>query len=152
MGNKVKAASTLSIQPKILCKGLSNTHLKPSVGKVPDGPSVVIKVPGGKTLICAIKEWEMPLLGKDLGNLDPLLTGRIDTCGVVCTDMEKYYRAFRCSLESFNHAGEIKAFRGCIPIWVSGGGKVHIAKYLKMVTPSGIRKVNLLVLGSCIVF
>ena len=79
----MEAASTLSVQTKVLGVRLCDDHLEALLDKVVDCPTILCKIPGRKTLVRAVEEGEeIPRL-HDLRNLLPLILCGVNTRRIV---------------------------------------------------------------------
>jgi len=84
--------------------------------RVSNRPCIRGEASAGKSLVGAVKEWEQFLLLNKVGDFDPLLLTRIDSCWIVCTSLENYDGIFRSSFEVSNHCVKIEHFFVVIPV------------------------------------
>lgn len=83
-----QVANTLVVQSKVLGERLRTKQLKASLHEIADSKSIVNRITARKPLVGRVKEREKLLLFDDVGELNPLLLGRIAACWVVGASME----------------------------------------------------------------
>ena len=131
----MECTGSFAVEPKVLGKGLRDAEFEALLDKVAHRPSVVFEVAGCETLVCAIEEGEMLLRSYDFGEFDPLLTGEIYACGVVCAGVQEEDASFWGRFNGGAHAGEVKHFGFGREVGVCFYGELDVCKYLVVVGP-----------------
>ena len=106
----MEGSSSLTIESKILGKGLRNAELKALVDEIADSPGVVLEVTRCKTLIGTVEKREVFLFANELGKLLPLFTGWVNASGVVGAGMQEDDTSFWCRGYCGLHTRKVEAF------------------------------------------
>lgn len=138
----VEGTSTLTIETEVLGETLSNEELEALLDEVVDGPGIAGEVARGKALVGAVEEGEVVLLAHNLGDLLPLLLGRVNTSGVVGAGVEDEDGALRGVLESRLHALPVKALGLLVEVGVCGNIETDVLEDLVVVDPGRVRHVD----------
>lgn len=87
-GHNVERADTFAVQAGVLGEALANEQGNALArNKVSYRPGIPVQVTRGETLVSAVEKGKVTLLDKDIGDLLPLLLGRINTGRVVSAGM-----------------------------------------------------------------
>ena len=140
--DEVKRARALTVQTEVLREGLRDTQLEALLDEVSHRPGVAVQVARGETLVCGIKEGEVPALAHDDGELLPLVLGEVDTGRVVGAGVEEDDGTSRGLADAVQHAIEVEAFRLRIEVGVGGEGETDIGEDLVVVGPGWVGEVD----------
>ena len=87
-GYEMEGAGAFTIETEVFGEGLRDAHLETLGDEVADGPGIVLQITGCETLVGAVEEGEVLPRSDDLGDLLPLLSGRVNARGVVRAGVE----------------------------------------------------------------
>jgi hypothetical protein len=93
----------------VLCKTLSEHGAEALLDEVSKSECILVGVSAGEALVRHVEEGEVLALLDGLGNLQPLLLGRVNTSGVVSASVEKHDAALGEALDVLHQAVEVKA-------------------------------------------
>lgn len=139
---EVKDARALAVEPEVLGEGLGDDHFEALVDEVADGPGIADQIPGGKTLVGAVKEGEVVALAHDGGNALPLVLGRVDAGRVMSAGMQQDDGAGRGGAQAGDHAIEVETLGLGVEVGVLHDGQAHAAKDLVVVGPGRVGEVD----------
>ena len=117
------------------------------LNKVADRESILVNVATGKALVGHIEESKVVHLLGDLGEFLPLLSGRVDTRGVVSASVQEEDAALGGGLHIGNHAVKVEANGVLVVVAVLLNLEAGVGEDGLVVGPRGGRDVNLLVAG-----
>ena len=138
-----QVACSLVVKSKVLAERLGAKQFESFRDKEPDCPGVRVETSGGESLVGAVKEGKQLVLATNLGNLMPLVLGRIHSCGVVCACVEDDDRLGRGCSKILQPSIKVKTLVCLVP--VSVGPDVLVARVVEdqfMVSPGWSRNIN----------
>ena len=138
----VEDTGTLTVEAKVLGKTLGDQQLKALLDKITDGGSVTRKAARSETLVGRVKEGEVVLLADDLGELLPLVQGRVDASRVMGARVQQDDGALGRSLDGRLHAFKVEPLGLLIEVRVLLGGDTYIAENLVMIRPGRVGDVD----------
>lgn len=115
--------------------------------KVTDSKGILVGVTTGKALVGHVEEGKVALLLHNVGDLLPLLGGRVDASRVVGAGMEEEDAALRSGLDVGNHALEVEANGVLVVVAVLLDLETGVGEDGLVVGPRGGGDVDLLVAG-----
>jgi len=141
----VEASGAFTVETKVLGETLRYDELEPLLDEVADGGVVLHQVARREALVRAVEEGKVVLLSHDVGNLLPLVEGRVDTGGIVGASMEEDDGAILGLHEGLLHAIKVQALGLLMEVRVFGDGDGYIGEDLVVVDPGRVGQVDLLV-------
>merc|ERR1719354_1429121 len=149
---KCQVASSLVVKPEIFRKRLGCKNFKSLFYEVPDTPSILISIPGSKSLICAIEEAEQISFPAYFSNFFPLFHCWVHTGRIVSARMKYHNRIFFRVAQIFKHSVNFKSFSSWVPVSVFFNVAVScLSEYSVVITPGWIRNVNICIRFPCVV-
>ena len=145
--DKVEGSGTLTVQTQVLGKRLGNAQFKALVDKVSNSPRVAYQVARREPLIGTVEEGEMLPLANDLCDKLPLLLGRIDAGRVVGAGVQEHDGPRQRGTKGEEHAFKVEALGFGREVRVFDHVQTDIVKDLVVISPGGIREVDLWALG-----
>lgn len=142
-GNEVEAASTLTVETKVLGETLRNDKLEALLDEVANRGSIASKAATGEALVGAVEEGEVVLAADDGGKLLPLLKCRVDTGRVVGARVKENNGTLRRLLDAALHALEVEAASLLVEVRVVGALETDILEDGLVVGPSRVGNINL---------
>lgn len=131
----------------VLGERLAESNLVALLNEVPDSKGVLITVTAGKALVGHVEESEVTTLLADIGDLLPLLRGRVDTSGVVCAGVKQEDAALRRSADVLDHTLEVETNCILVVVTVCLDAEAGIREDGLVVRPGRVRDEDLLVAG-----
>lgn len=104
-----EGADTLAVETHVLGEGLGEADVVALLDEVADGEGVGVGVTRGEALVGHVEEGVVALGLDDVGDLAPLLGGRVDTGGVVSAGVEEEDGALGGGLDVGDHALKVEA-------------------------------------------
>lgn len=140
--DEVESSCALSVQTKVLRKGLRDAQFQAQLREVADGPCVPRKVTRSEALVGSVKEGEVMSLTDHSSNQFPLLLGRVDTGRVVGAGVEDDDGAGGGLAQRRDHAIEVQTLGLRGKVRVGGHGQANVGEDLVVVGPSRIGDVD----------
>lgn len=106
--DKRECTNSLSVQAHVLGKALTEGNLVPLLDKVPHGMRISVGVSAGKALVGHVKERKVILFLDNVGDLLPIVSGRVDTSRVVSAGVEKNNRLIGSRSEVCQHPVQVE--------------------------------------------
>lgn len=138
----MEAASSLTIQTKVLGEALADNGLESLLDEVTDSSGILGQVTGSKTLVSAVKEGEVLLLSNNDGKFLPLIERRVNSSGVVSARVQQDDGTIGSTLDGGLHTLEIQAIGLLGEVRVVGNAKANISKDLLVVSPGRVGHVD----------
>ena len=127
----------------VLRKGLAQSNIVALRDEVPHGKCVLVGIPTCETLVGHVKESVVVAFLYRVADLPPLLLGRVDTGGIVCTCMEQEHAVFRGRLDIREHAVEVQPDRVLVVVPVVRHFEPRIIHHRFVVGPGWIGEIDL---------
>ena len=99
LGDERGAPGALVIQAHVFAKAGRANDFHATSNKGTDGVGILVRLPGGKTLVRTIKKWDQAFLLHEIPQLPPLLVGQICTGGVVAAHVKNDDRPWFCLVQ-----------------------------------------------------
>ena len=141
-GDKVEGTRSLTIQTKVLGKGLGDAELKALLDKVANRPGIANQVTRGEALVGGVEEGELVALAHHRCDLLPLLLRGVHAGGVVCAGMQQDDGTGRRCLQRTDHAIKVEALGLGGEVWVRGNGETNVGEDLVVIGPGRVGQVD----------
>ena len=135
VGHDTEGTGTLSVETKVLGKGLSKSHVVSIFYKQAQSGGIGLGITGGKALVGRVKEDVVRLVANLLGNGLPLIQIWITSRRIMGAGMEKNNAAIRSILEILEHAIVIQTVGIGVVITVPTDVETGLLENCQMVSP-----------------
>ena len=107
---------------------LTHEHWDAPADKLPDRPGILIQVAAGETLIRTVEKGEMAFLHQNVGDCAPLVSRRINSCGVMGASVEDDNRPVGCAVKRREEASKVQSVCNRVVIRVCFDPEPHSPK------------------------
>mmetsp|Transcript_23085 Transcript_23085/g.46746 ORF Transcript_23085/g.46746 Transcript_23085/m.46746 type:complete len:252 (+) Transcript_23085:283-1038(+) len=138
-----EVAHALSIQTKVLGKGLSEHHQVTVGHKLAQCVRIRFGIAAGKSLICTVEKDHVLLLLHHHRQLIPLFPAGVAARGVVGASMEHEQRSIIGGAHVLQQTRKVQRASGVVVVGVKCGLQTGVAEHSKMISPRRLRNVHL---------
>ena len=128
----------------IFGKALGQHYSVAVLDEVSHRESVFVRVTAGESLVCHVEERVMLLLFDNVGDLSPLLLGRVNAGGIVSASMQQDDGLVRRSFEIVDHPVKVQANGFLVVVSVLFHLKSRVLEDGVVVGPAGVGDVDFL--------